>query len=114
MAEDCIFCKIASGEIKGNLVYQDDTVTAFRDLNPQAPTHVLVIPNTHIADVSELADADLSLKLMRACRKVAEVEGLSHGWRLITNVGPDSGQTVFHLHWHVLGGRKMGWPPFPH
>ncbi|HLG71581.1 MAG TPA: histidine triad nucleotide-binding protein [Chloroflexota bacterium] len=113
MAEDCIFCKIASGEIKGNVVYQDERVTAFRDLNPQAPTHVLVIPNRHIADVRELDDPELSLALMRGCRAVAEQEGLGSGWRLVTNVGPDSGQTVFHLHWHVLGGRKMGWPPFP-
>jgi len=113
MAEDCIFCKIASGEIKGNVVYQDAHVTAFRDLNPQAPTHVLVIPNKHMASVAEVEDAELSLQMLRACRTVAEQEGLSNGWRLVTNVGPDSGQTVFHLHWHVLGGRAMGWPPFP-
>jgi histidine triad (HIT) family protein len=113
MAEDCIFCKIASGEIKGNVVYQDEHATAFRDLNPQAPTHVLVIPNRHVADVTELDDAGLTLQLLQACRTVARQEGLDGGWRLVTNVGPDSGQTVFHLHWHVLGGRKMGWPPFP-
>lgn len=110
---DCIFCKIASGEIKGNVVYQDEDVTAFRDLNPQAPTHVLVIPNRHVASAAELDDPDLSLRLLHAARTVAQQEHLDNGWRLLTNVGPDSGQTVFHLHWHLLGGRKMGWPPFP-
>jgi histidine triad (HIT) family protein len=110
---DCIFCKIASGEIKGNVVYEDEYVTAFRDLNPVAPTHVLVVPNAHIPSVVELEDASLSLAMLHAARKVAELDGLGNGWRLITNVGPDSGQTVFHLHWHVIGGRAMGWPPFP-
>ncbi len=110
---DCIFCKIASGEIKGNVVYQDEQVTAFRDLNPVAPTHVLVIPNKHVASVTELDDAPLTLALLQAARRVADQEGLANGWRLITNVGPDSGQTVFHLHWHLVGGQKMGWPPFP-
>src|SRR5438874_2728175 len=99
---DCIFCKIASGEIKGNVVYRDEHVTAFRDLNPQAPTHVLVIPNQHMASVAEVDDAELSLKMLQACRTVAQQEGLDNGWRVVTNVGPDSGQTVFHLHWHVL------------
>jgi histidine triad (HIT) family protein len=108
---DCIFCKIASGEIKGNVVYQDEMVTGFRDLNPQAPTHVLLIPNTHVASIEDLEDDALSAALLHAVRVVARQEGLSNGWRLVTNVGPDSGQTVFHLHWHLLGGRQMGWPP---
>lgn len=108
---DCIFCKIASGEIKGNLVYQDEHVTGFRDLNPQAPTHVLLIPNGHVASIEELDDADLSFRLLQAARQVAREEHLDSGWRLVTNVGPDSGQTVFHLHWHLLGGRRMAWPP---
>ncbi|HLQ31509.1 MAG TPA: histidine triad nucleotide-binding protein [Chloroflexota bacterium] len=108
---DCIFCKIASGEIKGNVVYQDEHVTGFRDLNPQAPTHVLLIPNRHVASIAELDDADLSLRLLQAARKVAQDEKLENGWRLVTNVGPDAGQSVLHLHWHVLGGRHMGWPP---
>jgi histidine triad (HIT) family protein len=108
---DCIFCKIASGEIKGNVVYQDEQVTGFRDLNPQAPTHVLLIPNRHVASIDELDDAGLSFRLLRAARQVAHDEKLDNGWRLVTNVGPDSGQTVFHLHWHLLGGRQMGWPP---
>ena len=108
---DCIFCKIASGEIKGNVVYQDQQLTAFRDLNPQAPTHILLIPNAHVADISELDDGDLSHALLRAAARIAQEQGLSNGWRLVTNVGPDSGQTVFHLHWHLLGGRAMSWPP---
>ena len=108
---DCIFCKVAAGEIPSNTVYKDEHVTAFRDLNPQAPTHVLVIPNTHVPDVSGLADAQLSLEMLRACATVAEQEGLRSGYRIVTNSGPDAGQTVQHLHWHVLGGRKLGWPP---
>ena len=110
MAE-CVFCKIASGEIKGNVVYQDEQVTAFRDLNPQAPTHVLVIPNKHVASVKELVEADLSHALLSAAVKVAEDEGLSSGFRLVTNVGRDAGQSVLHLHWHLLGGRRLAWPP---
>ena len=108
---DCIFCKIASGEIEGDVVHQDEHVTAFRDLNPQAPTHVLLIPNRHVASIDDLDDGDLSFRLLRAARQVAQDEKLDNGWRLVTNVGPDSGQTVFHLHWHLLGGRQMGWPP---
>jgi histidine triad (HIT) family protein len=111
MAEDCTFCKIASGEIKGSIVYQDEHVTGFRDLNPQAPTHVLLIPNRHVASIAELDDADLSFRLLAAARKIAQDEKLDNGWRLVTNVGPDAGQSVFHLHWHVLGGRRMTWPP---
>ena len=111
MSTDCIFCKIASGEIKGSVVYQDELVTAFRDLNPQAPTHVLLIPNRHVASIDELEDPEISFRLLRAARQVARDEKLDNGWRLVTNVGPDSGQTVFHLHWHLLGGRKMAWPP---
>ncbi|HEX6511889.1 MAG TPA: histidine triad nucleotide-binding protein [Chloroflexota bacterium] len=108
---DCIFCKIASGEIKGNVVYQDEHVTAFRDLNPQAPTHVLVIPNRHVASIADLDDADLSFRLLEAVRQIARDEKLYSGWRLVTNVGPDAGQSVPHLHWHLLGGRHMTWPP---
>jgi histidine triad (HIT) family protein len=108
---DCLFCKIVSGEIKGNLVYQDEHVTAFRDLNPQAPTHVLLVPNVHVASIDEVEDADLSQRLLRAAAKIAADEKLGNGWRLVTNVGPDAGQSVLHLHWHLLGGRKLGWPP---
>jgi len=108
---DCIFCQIASGEIAGNVVYRDEHVTAFRDLNPQAPTHVLVIPNRHVAHIGELADPQLSHRLLAAAVRIAADEHLEGGFRLVTNSGPDAGQTVQHLHWHLLGGRKLGWPP---
>ncbi|SRR5581483_1815732 len=108
---DCIFCRIVSGEIKGDLVYQDESVTAFRDVNPQAPVHVLIVPNTHIASIATLGDAELSQRLLAAAVRIAETEGLSHGFRLVTNTGPDAGQSVPHLHWHLLGGRPFGWPP---
>jgi histidine triad (HIT) family protein len=108
---DCIFCKIVSGEITGNLVHQDQHVTAFRDVNPQAPIHILIVPNTHVASIAELQDLELSHRLLQAAVKIAEDQKLASGWRLVTNVGPDAGQTVFHLHWHLLGGRRMGWPP---
>jgi histidine triad (HIT) family protein len=108
---DCIFCKIVAGEIKGNVVYQDEHVTAFRDLNPQAPTHILIVPNTHVASIAELDDGDMSHRLLVTARKLANDEKLSNGWRLVTNVGPDAGQSVLHLHWHLLGGRRFSWPP---
>ncbi|HEU0167929.1 MAG TPA: histidine triad nucleotide-binding protein [Chloroflexota bacterium] len=104
---DCIFCRIAAGQIPSDVVYQDQHVTAFRDLNPQAPTHVLVIPNVHVASIAELDDADLSHQLLRAAVHVAEQEGLTNGFRVLTNSGPDAGQSVEHLHWHVLGGRHL-------
>jgi len=108
---DCIFCKIASGEIQGSIVYHDEQVTAFRDLNPQAPTHILIVPNRHVTSIRELEDADLSQRLLRAAATIAADEKLDGGWRLVTNVGPDAGQSVLHLHWHLLGGRTLSWPP---
>ena len=108
---DCLFCKIVSGELKGNIVHQDGDVTAFRDVNPQAPTHILVVPNRHVATVAELDDASLSHKLLQLATQLAKSEGLGNGYRLVANTGPDAGQTVFHVHWHLLGGRHMSWPP---
>ncbi len=111
---DCIFCKIASGEIKGNVVYRDGTVTAFRDLNPQAPIHVLIIPNEHVPGVGEMSieQASVMADLARAAREVAEQEGIARsGFRLVLNSGPDANQTVDHLHMHLIGGRSMQWPP---
>lgn len=108
---DCIFCKIAAGQIPAEVVYKDGLVTAFRDLNPQAPTHVLIIPNTHVNSIAELEDGRIAVALTEAARKIALDEGLGGGYRLVTNVGPDAGQSVFHLHYHLLGGRKMAWPP---
>ena len=113
MAE-CIFCGIATGEVPAKVVYQDDEVVAFRDLDPRAPTHVLVIPRRHIGSADELGDGDDALigRVFAAARAVARDEGIdSSGYRLVTNVGDDAGQSVPHLHVHVLGGRRMTWPP---
>ncbi len=111
---DCIFCKIASGEIPANVVYQDDDVLAFRDLNPQAPTHILVIPRKHIATTNDLQpeDAELVGKLYLAAKQIAAEEGLAEkGYRTVMNCNREAGQTVFHIHLHLLGGRHMSWPP---
>ena len=112
--EDCLFCKIADGRIPGKIVYQDQDVVAFADINPQAPQHVLFIPRQHIADMAQLStqDGDLLSKIFTAAAFVARDLGLEErGYRFVTNVGPDAGQSVFHLHFHLLGGRKLGWPP---
>ncbi|MEO6294686.1 MAG: histidine triad nucleotide-binding protein [Candidatus Limnocylindria bacterium] len=110
---DCLFCKIVAGEIPSDQVHADEEVIAFRDIAPRAPTHVLVIPRRHIPDAHGLtaADGDLLAKLFGVVRSVADQAGLEQGYRVVTNVGPDSGQTVFHLHLHLLGGRAMAWPP---
>jgi len=114
MSNDCIFCKIAAGEFGGPPVYQDDDVTAFRDINPQAPTHILLIPNRHIESVSHASQEEQALlgKLLMVAADVAKEEGLDdNGYRLVINKGVYGGQTVFHLHVHLLGGRRMTWPP---
>jgi len=111
---DCLFCRIARGEIPAQKVAENEQAIAFRDINPQAPTHVLVIPREHIADsAAELGAAHgTALGAMLAlAAEVARREKLEHGWRLVTNVGMHAGQTVPHLHFHLLGGRAMGWPP---
>ena len=110
---DCIFCKIATGEIPANILYSDDTALAFADLNPQAPTHVLVIPREHIVSLAEATDGNLALlgHLQLVAAKVARQAGLQGGFRTVMNIGVDGGQTVSHLHIHVLGGRAMHWPP---
>lgn len=110
---NCLFCKIVADEIPSDQLFADDDVIAFRDIHPQAPTHVLVVPRRHVPDVDTLADEDQGLlsKLFAAVRRVAELEGLAKGYRVVTNVGAESGQSVFHLHLHVLGGRSMRWPP---
>ncbi|MCO6412498.1 MAG: histidine triad nucleotide-binding protein [Thiogranum sp.] len=111
---DCIFCKMASGEITPDTIYEDDDVLAFRDLHPQAPTHVLVIPKRHVSTLNDL-DADsagLAGKLLLAAAKVADREGIAEqGYRTVINCNTAGGQTVFHLHLHLLGGRPMHWPP---
>jgi len=110
---DCLFCRIVAEEIPAKVVHESDAVLAFRDVNPQAPTHILLIPKEHVvsaADVEEEHDEVLG-ELIRTAAHLARAEGLSKGWRLVTNVGPDAGQSVHHLHLHLLGGRQMGWPP---
>jgi histidine triad (HIT) family protein len=111
---DTIFGKIATGEIPADIVYEDEHVVAFRDLNPQAPTHVLVIPRKEIPTLSDAgpADAELLGRLMLAAAKVAEQEGIAQdGYRTVINCNAGAGQTVYHLHLHVIGGRPMQWPP---
>jgi histidine triad (HIT) family protein len=109
---DCLFCRIAAGEIPADLVFEDESVVVFRDINPKAPIHVLAIPRRHLASVADLTDADGDLlsALFGAMRRVAEEAGLG-GYRIISNVGAESGQSVYHLHFHLLGGRSMSWPP---
>ena len=109
---DTIFGKIARGELKADVVYEDDQAVAFRDINPQAPTHILVIPRKPIPRLSASAEGDHALlgHLLGVARKVASQEGLGD-FRLVVNDGAGAGQTVFHLHVHVLGGRPFGWPP---
>ncbi len=113
MREDCLFCRIVGGTIPADRVHEDDVVLAFRDINPQAPTHVLVIPKEHIASAAELRvrDGELLGQLWETVARLAESERLADGWRVVTNVGRDGGQSVEHLHLHLLGGRALGWPP---
>lgn len=114
MPDDCIFCRIASGDIPATVVIDRDDLVAFRDATPQAPTHVLVIPRKHIRDIGDIRPSDGAVlaSLFGAANEVAAADGIaSSGYRLVLNVGPDAGQTVFHLHLHVLGGRVMSWPP---
>jgi histidine triad (HIT) family protein len=111
---DCIFCRIVHGEIAAQVVREDTDTIAFRDLNPQAPVHVLVVPRRHIASVNDATEAERDVLggLIVAARAVAQAEQLAEsGYRLVLNTGPDAGQTVPHVHLHVLGGRAMRWPP---
>jgi histidine triad (HIT) family protein len=114
MDPECIFCRIAAGEISAEIVHKSDDVVAFRDTNPQAPTHILLIPREHIRQLTDIdgAHAAVLASIVGAASHLAEAEGIdSSGWRLVANVGPDAGQSVFHLHFHLLGGRRMAWPP---
>ena len=110
---DCLFCKIVSKDVPAQVVLDRDDVLAFRDVNPQAPTHVLVIPKEHIPSLEALEDRHGALlaSLVAAVNEVAREDGVAGGFRLVTNVGPAAGQSVDHLHLHVLGGRRMTWPP---
>lgn len=114
MDTSCLFCRIAAREIPADIVRESDGVVAFRDVNPQAPTHILLIPKEHVASVAELGDhhGAVLADIMQAASQLARAEGIAEsGWRLVANVGPDAGQAVFHLHFHLLGGRQMDWPP---
>ncbi len=111
---DCIFCKVAAGEIPAEIVYRDDDILAFRDINPQAPVHLLVIPHKHLETVLDLKPEDEKLigKLVLVANQLAEKEGIAEkGYRMLFNCREDGGQEVYHLHLHVLGGRAMRWPP---
>ena len=111
---DCLFCKIIAGEIPATLVYEDDELVAFQDINPQAPTHVLVVPRRHIASLNELTGDDNAIvgaMVARAAALAREAGHAESGYRTVFNCNDDGGQTVFHIHLHLLGGRAMGWPP---
>ncbi|MBI3549377.1 MAG: histidine triad nucleotide-binding protein [Elusimicrobia bacterium] len=113
MGGPCLFCKIVSGELPTQKVYEDADTVAFKDINPQAPTHLLVIPKKHISALSTAEDADVALlgHLQKVARDLAKQGGLEAGFRLVTNNGRGAGQSVDHLHYHLLGGRRMTWPP---
>ena len=110
---DCLFCKIAAGEIGSEDVHRSENVVAFRDINPAAPLHVLVIPVRHVASAADLTadDSDILGEMFEVMAKIAREQGSEDGFRVVTNVGPDAGQSVHHLHFHLLSGRVMGWPP---
>lgn len=110
----CLFCRIINREIPGSIVYEDERVLAFNDINPQAPTHVLIVPKRHIASLNELGEDDDGIvgELVRRAAAIAEAKGIAKGgYRTVFNTNRDAGQTVFHIHLHLLGGRSLGWPP---
>jgi histidine triad (HIT) family protein len=110
---DCLFCKIIAGKIPSKKVFEDDRVYAFEDIQPKAPTHVLIVPKKHIIDIKEAApeDAEIIGYCNLVAAKIAHERDIEQGYRTVFNVGPDSGQSVFHLHLHLLGGRRLSWPP---
>jgi histidine triad (HIT) family protein len=109
---DCLFCKMADGIIKPDVVFEDENVLAFRDINPQAPVHILIIPKRHIATLNDLDDIEIGGRLLQTAVKLAEQEGIAEaGYRTLFNCNHNGGQAVYHLHLHLLGGRQMAWPP---
>lgn len=110
---DCVFCKIVAGEIPSQKAYEDDVCLAFYDLEPQAPVHVLLIPKQHIGSISEITEANSAVvaHIFEVAGRLAKELGLENGYRVVSNCGEDGGQSVPHLHFHLLGGRAMGWPP---
>ncbi|MDJ0907297.1 MAG: histidine triad nucleotide-binding protein [Woeseiaceae bacterium] len=114
MSEDCLFCKIVDGDVPADIVYESDSALAFRDISPQAPTHVLVIPRKHISTINDLDEFDRQLvgDLFMAAKQIAAQEGIDEsGYRAVMNCNKGAGQSVFHIHLHVLGGRGLSWPP---
>ena len=112
--QDCLFCRILSGDIPADVIYESDAAIAFRDINPQAPTHVLIIPREHIATINDLGadDREVVGSLYLAAKDIAREEGIAEtGYRTVMNCGEQAGQSVFHIHLHLLGGRRLGWPP---
>ena len=112
--DDCLFCKIVAGDIPADIIFESETVIAFRDISPQAPTHVLIIPRRHIKTINHLQDGDQAVvgDLFLAAAKIAAEEGIAEdGYRVVMNCNAGAGQTVFHIHLHLVGGRAMGWPP---
>lgn len=108
---NCLFCKIVEGQIPAQLVKDDEHYLAFKDINPQAPCHILLIPKVHYSSIADVRDTNLLGSLFAAATEIASEEKLDKGFRLVVNTGAEAGQTVFHLHIHILGGRNMGWPP---
>ena len=111
---DCLFCRMVTGDIQPDVVYEDEHVLAFRDVNPQAPVHVLIIPKQHIATTNDLDEGNAHLpgRMLLAAKRIAEEAGIAErGYRTVLNCNPEAGQSVYHLHLHVLGGRPMHWPP---
>lgn len=112
MTDDCLFCRIVRKEIPATIVLENEHVLAFRDINPKAPTHVVVVPKVHVPTLDDATDARMLGELQLAAAAIARTEGIVEGgYRTVMNCGPDAGQTVFHVHLHLLGGRKLGWPP---
>src|SRR5216117_541703 len=112
MADDCLFCRIVRREIPATLVFEDEHVMAFRDINPQAPVHVVIVPREHVASLNEVTDVALVGRLSLAAAKIALAESVADsGYRTVINTNRDAGQTVFHVHLHLLGGRHLSWPP---
>ena len=112
MSESCLFCRIVRREIPAGIIDEDEHTLAFRDIDPKAPTHVLVIPKHHVASLDDVHDAETVGRLLLAAKRIAAAEGIARsGYRTVVNCGSDAGQTVFHLHLHLLGGRTLGWPP---
>ena len=113
MSDDCLFCKIAEGKIPADTVYEDERIIAFRDISPQAPLHVLIVPRKHIATLNDAdeQDGDLFGHILLTAKRIAADQGMQAGYRVVNNCGATAGQSVFHIHFHLLGGRPLGWPP---